>query len=322
MYPSVRTLLNEAIDYAGLFPPARLPMESALQDFAGLSGDPYAWMAGRFVSPLSGFSALVEHGRALFSRRAALPLSIVMECNLSSDALDAVLHQVRAFLQEHGDWAFADAFEIRIPAEIVSDDAPALAERLNVMADRFGRNGLSGAAVFIEPPLGQDRTAAVQRLAPALAKHNDRHGRPAPNRTGLKLRCGGLEAAAFPSVDELCTALMTCDQNEIPMKFTAGLHHPVRHFNRAANVSMHGFLNVFAAGILRVHRGLSAEEMHELLSEQDGGAFVLDGDGLRWHGYDATPGEIAVARREFVTSFGSCSFAEPRDDLRAMTLLK
>ncbi len=322
MHSSIRTLLNEAIDYAGLFPPARLPMASAVQEFAGVRGDPYAWMVGRFVCPCRELASLVEFGRPLFSGRAALPLSIVCESDLSADAMDDLLDEVRAFLQQHGDWAFADAFEIRVPQAIIGDDVAAVSERLNVMADRFGRHALSGAAVFIEPPLDLDRTTAVVRLAPALARHNDRHGRPAPNRTGLKLRCGGPEPAAYPTVDEVCAALLACDEHEIPMKFTAGLHHPVRHFNRAANVSMHGFLNILVAGILRVHRGLGADALHGVLSEQDGGAFLFDGDGLRWRGYDATPGEIAVARREFVTSFGSCSFAEPRDDLRAMTLLK
>jgi len=42
---------------------------------------------------------------------------------------------------------------------------------------------------------------------------------------------------------------------------------------------------------------------------------------LRWKTYRAKTAQIEAARREFITSFGSCSFDEPRDDLRALGLI-
>jgi hypothetical protein len=40
--------------------------------------------------------------------------------------------------------------------------------------------------------------------------------------------------------------------------------------------------------------------------------------GFSWKGYYATTEAIRSARQVVVTSFGSCSFDEPRDDLRGL----
>jgi len=48
---SLETLLARLIDYAGLFPPASLPMEEALASYRCYRDGEYAWMLGRFVVP-------------------------------------------------------------------------------------------------------------------------------------------------------------------------------------------------------------------------------------------------------------------------------
>ena len=57
---SRHALLNELIDYAGLFPPASLDMQAAVRNYAAYQMSDEAWMLGRFVVPaqrLSEFSA-------------------------------------------------------------------------------------------------------------------------------------------------------------------------------------------------------------------------------------------------------------------------
>lgn len=44
-------LLDGLIDYAGLFPPAALPMEEAVANYARYRGGEFAWALGRFVVP-------------------------------------------------------------------------------------------------------------------------------------------------------------------------------------------------------------------------------------------------------------------------------
>ena len=48
---SLETLLAGLIDYAGLFPPAALPMEQAVANYRRYRGGEHAWMLGRFVVP-------------------------------------------------------------------------------------------------------------------------------------------------------------------------------------------------------------------------------------------------------------------------------
>ena len=50
--------------------------------------------------------------------------------------------------------------------------------------------------------------------------------------------------------------------------------------------------------------------------------FAFDPDGLMWKDYRIDTAEIAEARETAAASFGSCSFDDPRADLRALGLLK
>jgi hypothetical protein len=52
---SLRALMAGAIDYAGLFPPAKLPMDQAIRNYARYRQEPESWMLGRFVCPAARF---------------------------------------------------------------------------------------------------------------------------------------------------------------------------------------------------------------------------------------------------------------------------
>ena len=75
----------------------------------------------------------------------------------------------------------------------------------------------------------------------------------------------------------------------------------------------HGFLNLLAAA------AFGDEE--EALAETDPSSFSLDEDAFRWRDRKASPDEVATMRRERFVSFGSCSFDEPVDELRALGFL-
>ncbi len=48
---SLRALLDAAVDYAGLFPPAALPMAVAIRNYERYQESELAWILGRFVVP-------------------------------------------------------------------------------------------------------------------------------------------------------------------------------------------------------------------------------------------------------------------------------
>jgi hypothetical protein len=130
----------------------------------------------------------------------------------------------------------------------------------------------------------------------------------AGTRYRAKLRTGGLRADLFPSPGELAATLHACTAREVALKCTAGLHHAVRHTDPATGFVHHGFLNVLLA-VEALLDGASHDRVARWLAETDGGAVVASVRTAR----------IAAARAVF-TSFGTCSVAEPVDDLVALGL--
>src|SRR5437870_9851463 len=96
--------------------------------------------------------------------------------------------------------------------------------------------------VFWEaPPERAEQTIAL------LAEHNSDSDKPT---FGYKLRTGGVTADAFPTSAEIAKALVAPITHQVPIKFTAGLHHPIRQFRDEVQTKMHGFLNVLGAAVL------------------------------------------------------------------------
>ena len=117
-----------------------------------------------------------------------------------------------------------------------------------------------------------------------------------------------------------------CISNDVPFKATAGLHHPLRNeyhltYEPDSPVGpMYGFLNVFlTAGFMR-HR-MSDEEAIELLQERNAAALVVTPTTICWRDHELDEKELRVMRDGVATSFGSCSFSEPVDELRPLSLL-
>ncbi|MER7752075.1 hypothetical protein [Kitasatospora sp. NPDC097643] len=123
-----------------------------------------------------------------------------------------------------------------------------------------------------------------------------------------KFRTGGLAADAFPGEEELAGFLTGCAQRGLPYKCTAGLHHAVRHTDPVTGFEHHGFLNVLLAA-QETDRSAAAA----VLAERDGEVLAKAVRAL-------DDRQVTVIRNSF-TAFGTCSIAEPLDDLAALGLL-
>jgi hypothetical protein len=84
---------------------------------------------------------------------------------------------------------------------------------------------------------------------------------------------------------------------------------------------MHGFLNVFGAGILAQIHPLGYEETVAIIEDEDPNHFTFTADHFTCQQWSATPDHITAVRRERLISFGSCSFTEPRQELQVLGLL-
>jgi hypothetical protein len=177
----------------------------------------------------------------------------------------------------------------------------------------------TGLRIFVESGKRELDRRIIAALAKVPAKVATIGGDCFPG--GFKLRCGGRDESCFPSPEHVAGTIIACRDAGVPLKFTAGLHHPIRHFSTEVGTYMHGFINVFVAGVLALARRLGEEQLWPILEDEDRGDFGFDDAGLRWKDIAATTEEIVAARKQ-VVSFGSCSFDEPRDDLRKLGWLE
>ena len=322
MSSTLHALLAGVLDYAGLFPPARLPLHEAIKRYARYRDDPASWMLGRFVCPAEQLGELTPLLSLLPSSASPLAISVLGRGGKSASEFLAGLRvdveAMSAFRDRHGDSVAMAVLEVRLPSDVLAPGATEDAHKLlEDSAKAIEDSRLPTLTLYYEAVPGIPWRAWVTRLRMALTEDAGR----SPS-AGCKLRCGGLEATAFPSPEQIAAAIVACRDAGVPMKFTAGLHHPLRHFDVSLQTYMHGFLNVFAAGVLAYARRLGAEAVQHILEDVNLENFAFEDARFRWKDYPASIPEIEQARRSAVISFGSCSFEEPRDDLRAMRLLK
>jgi hypothetical protein len=128
----------------------------------------------------------------------------------------------------------------------------------------------------------------------------------------VKLRCGGGEA---PSAEQVALVLAACAQGGVSLKATAGLHHPL------PGPDEHGFVNLLAAAAVAHAYGPPASELEAILAERSPDAFPLTAEGLAVHDRTLTADQLEAARRELLTSIGSCSWREPVEGLEELGML-
>lgn len=119
----------------------------------------------------------------------------------------------------------------------------------------------------------------------------------------LKLRLGNVDHDLIPDATTVAAWIDAALDRETPFKATAGLHRAVRHDPEGGGA--HGFLNVMAATQV-LWDGGTVDDATEALEQRDGAVLAAT--------------DMSSARRWF-RSFGSCSVAEPLDDLIALGLV-
>jgi len=300
---SLETLLAKSIDYAGMFPPCNLALDPALQNQANYVRSPEVWMLNTFVLPIKQFDA-VKQLLSLFDLGHPLRVAALGPRTANADAfLDALKEAdtgIRALARYDVDLISISHLEMFLPDDA---DLTLLKEARWIVGD---------LPVFWEaPPDRAEQTAAL------LAEHNsDEDGAT----FGYKLRTGGVTADAFPTSAQIAAALVTPATHQLPIKFTAGLHHPLRQFRDEVKTKMHGFVNVLGAAVLAAEHRWDAKQAATMLEDENAASFSFGEDSFAWREWKIDVERLRY-RRQFVASFGSCSFDEPRDDLRALRLL-
>ncbi|MGC2406656.1 MAG: hypothetical protein WA431_09655 [Candidatus Cybelea sp.] len=283
VHPSVRAAFDALIDYAGLFPPAQLTPAAAEREYLAARAGPHAWMLGRFIVPAAGLTE---------PSTLAGPFSVIVEPHL--EALSEV-----AGLRELG--LTIEALEIPL--------GTSHPEVVTLLEGALSVARLRDIPAFAEISRAQAWHESLAMMMPALARAG----------VGVKIRCGGLTASAFPSVEEVAAFIAAAQAHGVPFKATAGLHHPVRQVDPNTGFPMHGFLNLLAAAALAP--SLEPEVLATIVAEEDPSAFQFDDASFAWRDRRIDVARLEQTRRSGFVAYGSCSFAEPVDDLIALGIL-
>lgn len=292
---SLRVLLAGAIDYAGLFPPAKLDMFAAVKNYNAYRQSEHEWALGRFIVPASRLFEFEEALRSLPGRGPSQwHLSALVGMKTSDD-----VSSIKNFNDRQGTTsAVIDTVELKAssPNEI----------------DGMARTIPSPLTTYVEIPIAVNPNPFITAIRDSGLR--------------AKVRTGGVTGDAFPSAADLARFIHECAKPRVPFKATAGLHHPLRATYRLTYESdsptgmMHGFLNVLVASVV-AYAGGGVEDITSILEEQSISVFDFNEGGLSWRSHKLNVTTLAALRGEFAISFGSCSFTEPIQDLQSLGLL-
>jgi len=246
-------------------------------------------------------SRLIDHA-ALFPP-ASLPMDAALAVDAAARATPEAWMLNRFLVPASQLGAVPEDFEPPLGVIVDTDELPELAgRRVEVVEVRLERAAVADGAparVFLEVRPGDAET--LREVARAGA--------------GAKVRCGGATPDLFPSPAELAAFVVGCRDLGLPFKATAGLHHPIR------DGIVHGFLNLLAAAVLAHAAGAGERELAAVLLEQDASAFGVTEAAFTAGGRRFDAEQVAAARAELFVGYGSCSFSEPVEDLRALGVL-
>jgi hypothetical protein len=236
---AVDAFLSGILDYAGLFPPAALDLDSALKAYREYREHPRAGLLARFVLP--------------------------------------------AHLLE------ASGLPDRLTVTIVGPPLPALPPSVESIETQTIFVAPTDVRVFYELDWRGNFEAGMTRLA----------GRAG---AAVKLRMGG---EAIPPPDAVTRFLKGAASHKLPIKFTAGLHSAFSHDGG------YGFVNLFCAAFAAY---TPSDPVASFLA-RPASDFRFDNDALQIAGHEFSADAIENLRRNWVISFGSCSFLEPVESL-------
>lgn len=301
----MQALVAGIVDYAGMFPPAKLDPQTTVENFARDRMGTHAFMQGRLVWPASKIDHLDSHGAALMPGTYATsgyrehadigePWRITLVGDLP---IDECVRTINAFnekhsIEQHG-LAIIDSLETKLDSSADIDDL------IDTIPD--------DVYPFFEINWRQDPRGLIAALA--------------GTESAAKIRTGGVTPDAFPTSEAVAAFVSACALANVPFKATAGLHHPIRAEYRLTYEdnppcgTMHGFVNLFLGAAMLHALRLEPDVYMQILNETDASAFSFDDNIASWRDRTISVEQIAHARERLCMSFGSCSFAEPVEDL-------
>lgn len=310
---SAQTLAQGLVDYAGLFPPAKLDMSPAVENYARYLRGPFAPALGRLICPVARLAELSKQAAMLMPGTFATSgyremagdgepwrISAIVP-HPSQTPLEDSLEHIRAFNHRHesedAGLALVDAIETPVK------DVHEIDALLDIVPEQL--------SIAVEVPVLTAPGGDIRGYIAALAGTG----------AAAKIRCGAVAQDGFPSARQIVDFMDACRTAAVPFKATAGLHHALPGEYRLTYEQgppmghMHGFVNTFIAAILIGARAIDADQAEALMGDADPKNFVLTNDAAGWKAHTVPVATAAEQRSRFALSYGSCSFDEPTEEL-------
>jgi hypothetical protein len=322
MQHSVEAFVAGILDYAGIFPPAKLPLSEAVRLFQSYKRHPHSTMVPRFVIPAPKLSELSPLLEPLLSAQSDSKenwhLSVLLQQSASFEEAALLAKQdvqsIQAFLDRQRGFHIAiDSLEWALPSDLQNKGCDEIQQSLlNFHKEIFESKSSKWGSLFVEVSWKLPFEESFKALSEL---HKKGHA------VAAKIRTGGLTPDAVPPPLKLAQMLWTLGELKLPFKATAGLHQPLRHKETAADLTLFGFLNVFAAACALYCREVDIAWLQKILLLETIDAFRFTESGLHIDDLFLTTEEILRARHNFALSFGSCSFEEPIQYLKEFKLI-
>src|SRR5690625_2465011 len=227
--------MNSIIDYAGILPPTELPLDQAINNYSKYIRSDESWMIGPFVFPAARLEELEKYIH-LFNREYPLTLSaLISKAEHEGETitlLERDLEKIQSFQNKYPENIQVTALELPLYSSKITRQTleiiVRISEKYNVVS-------------YCEIPVhSETNDADFLDIALKISNANNSN-----NQLRAKLRTGSVKKELIPNVEIVASFIHACREHGVSMKFTAGLHHPIREYRQEVDGMMHGFLNVF-----------------------------------------------------------------------------
>ncbi len=296
MPATLSLLLDGLIDYAGLFPQAKLGMQEMVTSYRRVMLDPRGWMVGRVIVPVSRLAEFEQAAADLLpDEEEAEPWclsALTRPCGDAGFAED--LGAIAGFNERHA--VPAGGLAVIDVIEAAGATAEAIDQALDQMPDAL--------FPFIEIPVTEDPRGLLAVLAGSEA--------------AAKIRTGGVRPELYPGSGDVARFIVAAAAAGVPFKATAGLHHPFPNDHPDMPARQHGFIGVYTAAAAAHALEAEVDTVRQIIEIDEPAAFAFGEDSVVVAGCELGRDDIEEARLGFAISYGSCSIDEPWEDLEGI----
>lgn len=307
-------IVEALFDYAGLYPPASLSFEAALDQSLRFDEElqrPHL-VGTDFVVGSELLPKLLESQHRLHGRRTLFRVAVILktpptERKAVVAEIGALFSQIEGLVENERPPVRLVSCELR-STEPIEQLIPSLQVLLPQLVEKLGD---CTPFLFLEcDQLLSSDLAARTALYELLHDANTLNSRL---RVGIKTRCGGASAATRT---DLATLLLDTYHHSLPLKATAGLHHPLIERERYGNQV--GFLTLAIARLLLDKFGperLIHGDLEACLAAENPRDFNFSEEHFTWREFSLSLADLEAANERSLLRIGSCSIAEPDGDL-------